>query len=435
MIVVKIILFTLVVCSAGLLLGIAIWDIATKWLGHSERIGLKLYTGLISMILIGSIVHGVGGLISLPLSIAFVVMIFIYAFILLGGVITCRKKHKKILSGITLAHEKAGLCGVVTLALGIVVVVLQVAVVTGGQSKVSLAMKDVPLATQAYLSGGCVNGAAMMNLWGGISTFINEHPLTFIYCILPVVMFGCFYLGYYELAMKVLGQDVFKAGLVVISIGLLNIWGFQSEELIPVMMMFSWYTGWCFLVNGVLVLAPVVCMYYLDNKGSLASDNTIENDVAREENDEDYQEEWDMKKHKIINARNLAIALGVVAFMLVVFVFILNNKINMLHDATANLQNDLDKRTSVYEYVTKDGLSAGYLIKGKDGSLTMIGGGDESNADDLYDFLSEYGRDVTNWYLYDANAENNGACIKCIYEKGINVDNIYVLNRVEIEGL
>lgn len=142
-----------------------------------------------------------------------------------------------------------------------------------------------------------------------------------------------------------------------------------------------------------------------------------------------------MKKHKIINARNLAIALGVVVVMLVSMVFVLNNKINSLHDATANLQRDLDNRCSIYEFTAADGVSYGYLIKGKDGKLTMIGGGDAQRADDLYDFLKEYGTEITNWYLYDGNENNVGAYLKCTNEKGITSENVYILNRVEIEGL
>ena len=65
----------------------------------------------------------------------------------------------------------------------------------------------------------------------------------------------------------------------------------------------------------------------------------------------------------------------------------------------------------------------------------MIGGGDAQRADDLYDFLKEYGTEITNWYLYDGNEDNVGAYLKCTNEKGIASENVYILNRVEIEGL
>ncbi|MBQ8970608.1 MAG: hypothetical protein IJ073_04765, partial [Lachnospiraceae bacterium] len=51
-------------------------------------------------------------------------------------------------------------------------------------------------------------------------------------------------------------------------------------------------------------------------------------------------EEWDMK-HKVINTRNLAIAVGVLFIVLVGTVFVLNRKINSLYTATVGLQESL----------------------------------------------------------------------------------------------
>ena len=139
-----------------------------------------------------------------------------------------------------------------------------------------------------------------------------------------------------------------------------------------------------------------------------------------------------MKKHKIINARNLAIALGLLAVAMLALVFVLNNKINTLHDSTVNLQQALNDRCAVYEFSTAPGKAEGYLIQGSDGSLTMIGGGAEENAQALYDFLEEHGTNLTAWYLYGTDLEDAGACAICVNHMGVSVGETFILDRYKI---
>lgn len=297
-------------------------------------------------------------------------------------------------------------------------------------------------ATAFYDSGAITGADGLMVLWGMISKVLGIHPMLFVFSILPIVMIPFYYLAYYLLLTKLTDGTVQNVITGIIVIEILNIWGYQSDLLIPVTMLMSYATMTSFIVHAFL---PLVLFEILNIREKIVihkfeteeeiTEGQESGTVVEDIDDEDYQEEWDMKKHKIINARNLAIALGVLALALVAFVFILNNKINTLHAATANLQRDLSERTRIYEFVSDSGKVEGYLIKGSDGELTMIGGGNVDNAEELNVFLGEYGTNITNWYLYEADEENMGAYAKCTLEKGITVENVYVLNRTQIEGL
>ena len=50
-----------------------------------------------------------------------------------------------------------------------------------------------------------------------------------------------------------------------------------------------------------------------------------------------------MKNHKMINARNLAVALLIVVIMLIGSVYIMNRKINSLYEVTVNLQQEIEE--------------------------------------------------------------------------------------------
>ena len=142
-----------------------------------------------------------------------------------------------------------------------------------------------------------------------------------------------------------------------------------------------------------------------------------------------------MKKHKIINARNLAIAIALLTVALLALVFVLNSKINSLHDVTAALQEDMDKRCGLYEFAPADGQTQGYLLKESDGTLTFIGGGPKENAEALKVFLAAYGDSITNWYVYGEDEENSGAMREVISSGAVDAQNIYVLDRKEIDDI
>ena len=437
MLLIKIILFTMTVILASFILGNSVMSIASKWIGNVRGSGVRIYAGAVAMILIGMVIAGLGGVIKLDTSLTFVIVVFADAMVILYGIILCRRNKVKIIDFIGIESKNhAGLKSRWVYFILAGLIILQIVVAITMSYDRFTALRGVSVATRVYDLGICTKGSFIMNLWGVISLLIREHPLTFIYTILPITMISLYYLGYYEVFRITFNGNDKKTSYGLIAVALLNIWGYQSDALLPIDIMVSWFNGWCFAINGLLIAISLFVIYrrcYMINTNDDISESKMEEVEIYEESD-DYQEEWDMKKHRIINARNLAIGLGILTVMLLAFVFVLNNKINNLHAATANLQVDLDKRSSVYEFVPIDGKTAGYLIKGKDGNLTMIGGGDAENADELCDFISEYGMDIENWYLYSTDEKDIGAYRRCTNEKKIKVNNTYILNRVEIEG-
>ena len=73
-------------------------------------------------------------------------------------------------------------------------------------------------------------------------------------------------------------------------------------------------------------------------------ESSLTPDTAGMEETDYYEwEEEDMKNHKIINSRNIAIALLVVVIMLFGSVFVMNRKINNLYMTTVNLQEQVEE--------------------------------------------------------------------------------------------
>lgn len=314
--------------------------------------------------------------------------------------------------------------------------VVQVIAVIMYASPVSGNLRYIKSATLFYESGSLAGNDGLMIIWGIVAKILHVHPMIIVFTCLPVIMIPFYYVIYYLLLSKLTDGRRSSVFIGLIAIELINIWGYQSQMFVPATMLLSYGTQVCFIVHGVLpMLLYVLLSHNLCYVKETDEGRDTNNEACDEIDGDDYQEEWDMKKHKIINARNLAIAMGVLTLMLIAFVFILNNKINTLHAATANLQRDLSERTSIYEFVAPSGTVEGYLIKGSDGSLTMIGGGSAENAQALAEFIGSYGNDLTNWYLYETDEDDMGAYASCILEKGVTTQNVYVLNRTQIEGI
>lgn len=434
MIVLKIILFTLVTILVCYCTGNAVMNILTRISGEKRRSGLMIFAGGNAIIILGCLIFGIAGCIGMSAKYAFVLLVLLLSILFIASAFYQRKNNRPVFNGIKIANitDKKSVVILIFFAL---LVVGQVIFISKGAYNNSEAIKNIPIATRVFERGNCIKGSSIMNLWGSLAMLIKIHPLMLIYTYLPSVMLLLVYTGYYEFAYAATDGKKTESIIVVAVVTILNIWGYQSEVFVPATLLFSWFSGWCYIVH---ILPVFIAILILTGRENGFFKPRQKEEIAEEEmnpTEEDYQEEWDMKKHKIINARNLAIALGLMAVLLVAVVLILNNKINQLHAATANLQVDLNNRCRVYEFEASNGEVCGYLIKGKDEKLTMIGGGGEERADDLYNFISEYGTVVTNWYLYDISEENVGACVKCISEKGIEAQNVYVLNRTEIEGL
>lgn len=177
-------------------------------------------------------------------------------------------------------------------------------------------------------------------------------------------------------------------------------------------------------------LMPFTLWVYLLYERNKPIEQTKDEDLLA---DDDYEEEWDMKKHKIINIRNMAIAFALLLVVVGVCVFSLNSKINNLYNATVALEEATKGKVSLYEFIPdgQDFAAATLMISG-DGKVTVCGGGSAENGQELYKFISEYTTNVNSWYLYGDGDDNRGAFEHCL-NSGITVDKCYYLNVEEIE--
>lgn len=165
------------------------------------------------------------------------------------------------------------------------------------------------------------------------------------------------------------------------------------------------------------------------NNDKQTSDNITDKNYS-----DDYEEEWDLKKHKIINIRNMAIAFLALAICLVSGVFVLNSKINNLYNVTVSLEKATEDKVSLYEFkkTGTDDVIATLMITGQ-GTSTLTGGGSEETGQELYDFITSYTTDVDNWYVYGEDDENIGGLAFC-RNKGMIVNKIYLLTGMEKLG-
>lgn len=301
--------------------------------------------------------------------------------------------------------------------------------------KDTIVFKNVHVATYVYENGSLAAGSPLMNLYGLIARLFKVHPLKLIFTILPAPMLVLYYFGYYVFLGRIF-EESRKVYAALCFAALINIWGYWCEALTSFSLLMCWYSDAAFVLHGLLIVIGIfVCTFAKEKNRDILSASQDDLAVAQESEDEEYLEEWDMHKHKIINARNLAIALGIMVILLVAVTMVLNKKINDLYAATVNLQDDLNSRCSVYEFTPEGSEVAGYLLKGAEGSLTFIGGGDAENAEKLSEFLQKYGTDITNWYVYGESEQDCGALNEIMQSSSINIENVYVLERKDINTL
>ena len=292
-------------------------------------------------------------------------------------------------------------------------------------------LRGVDTATMIYDSGILSPADPMMLLVGAFSRLMNVHPLAFIYNVLPATLILFYYICIYGVIRQVLDPGP-ERPVAFIATTVLALWGYQSDFLIGATLLLKWYGIWVFILFGLLSVVAVILIRYLE---ILPDSRPAPREDRPTETDPDYLEEWDMNKHRIVNARNLAIALGILAVILVAAVFVLNNKINTLYDATVNLQTDLNNRCSVYEFTADDGSTAGYLLRGSDGKLTFIGGGPAENAQALEAFLEEHGSDIDTWYVYGDDEAGSGAMRLLVLSERVDPASVYVIDRKEVTDL
>ncbi len=398
-------------------------DIILDSFGAKCSIRFRIAFGGCLMMLLGMFACFVGSLFGMSTTLFIFLTAFAISLIGILGVIA----RKRL--GIRIIYETdrgLRLPDIVCLCIAAVIVVYQIYAVIHNQSDNPQVLRGLGIATVVYDTGRLFVAEPVNLFIGAVSAAIRVHPLAFIYGIIPVPLILLYYLCSFEAVRTVCGTW-HKTVIAFMTVVMLNTWGYQSEKLIPVTLLLSWFGFGVFLVHGVLNVSAVILIRYLQTARQGV------NIEEENENEDEYSEEWDMKKHKIVNARNLAIGLGALALILVMTVFVLNNKINRLYAATVNLQEDMNSRCSIYEFKPDGDVSEGYLIKDSDGKITFIGGGGEENADALGTFLEKYGNNVENWYVYGNDDEDAGALKALVSEGVVSPDNVYVTERKEIK--
>lgn len=286
------------------------------------------------------------------------------------------------------------------------------------------ATRQLKEATAAYETGILVAGSPMMMLWAWIARLMGEHPLIVLFSMSQFVTMPLYYMGYALLARKICQGDRYKSLLTLFFLCILHLFGYQSGYALNMTLLFSYFSGEAFVLQGFL---PFLIWLTLTLLSRMPDTGRVDGWA-----DEEEWEEEDMRKHKIINARNLGIALLLFAALAAGAIYILNNKINNLHEATQNLQLSLDEKCSLYEFKPENSEpAAGYLLRQSDGKLVMVGGGSAENGAALYEFLTKYGAQLDQWYLYGDTQADQGAYDYCVDEKGLEVGKTYYLTGIE----
>ncbi len=359
-----------------------------------------------------------GSVFRLPVASVAGIFLFIIAIVVISGYVL-EKKHAVKEDAPHIPPESTD---AVMILAAVLVVGAQIYGVITLRYEGTEVLRGVRDATAVYETGKVMPHDPMMLLIGCISALVHTHPLELIYTVLPPSLIVLYYLCYLEVISTL--WCGWKRVAAFLAVTALNLWGYQSEPLTGATLLLSWFGIWVYVLHGLCNILAVIMIRYLKALPDKA-------EAVQEEN-EDLLEEWDMKKHRIINARNLAIALGVLTAALIGVVFVLNSKINRLYDATVNLQDDLNSRCSIYEFIPAGGETEGYLLRGSDGTLTFIGGGAAENADELETFIGRFGSEVERWYVYSDDEEGAGA-MRALTSKGaVSAGKVYVMNREEI---
>ena len=244
------------------------------------------------------------------------------------------------------------------------------------------------------------------------------------------------YLAIYYMISRQLFKKKSERTLFIYFVILLHLFADYSEMAMGISMIMAPVAAASIIIHGVL---PVVTLLYLtfedkiktfieaDTEDENASASYDENGVLITDSEE-IPEEWDMKKHKILNMRNMAVAFLAFFILFMAAIFVLNSKINSLYEATILLENAANTKMTVDEHKDANGVVDVTIMVSPDGNVTVIGGGEKTSGTEVYEMISKYADKVDKWYLY--GEDNRGAYDFCI-EQGIEVPETYILSGVE----
>ena len=284
-------------------------------------------------------------------------------------------------------------------------------------------------ATRAFDTGEYIIGAPFTMLWVFLAKVINMKPIAVIYSLGAALMIPLVYFIALAIAGQLIPDDKNARYFLLLCLEMFNFFGYQSDYLINYTLLFDWFSENFFVVYIVL---PLILLLILMKPRKRVEAPVNKNDSVIES---DYYlwEEEDMKNHKYINARTVAVALVVVVIAMAGCIYIMNNKINSLYNTTVNLQTQVNDNCTIHEFIPEEsGAVEAYLLVQSDGSVVVFDGGNEDYVEGLYDFVTEYGKTVTSWYV-NGNSQGDMAGVDYCKDKGLEVKKLYVLNVDEVE--
>ena len=304
--------------------------------------------------------------------------------------------------------------------IAVLLVVAQVMVAAFYTEPATQSLMGLKDATYVFEGGKFVIGSPFMSLLGIIGRVLGIMPIKLALNILPFIIIPLCYLSYGFLATTITKEPI-KAPAILIFTELLNIYGFQSEAFSPYTLLLGWYRGETILVHLILPLLPAFIIRWRDRHPLPEKTPVIEADIEEDPEDE--------MKHKILNVRNLSIVFAAFVIVVIGAMFILNQKINNLHNATLSLQDIIESKGEFVEFrgVRGDAFR-GYIVVDKDDNVTVIFGGKYEDGEALLDILSKYDKKVTSWYI-EKDGEQ-GAFEYC-RENGVSIGHIYSIGGIE----
>ena len=316
-------------------------------------------------------------------------------------------------------------------AIVLIIIVLQMILLIRFAPEGPQALGRLSDATFSWDTGQVVHGSPLMMLYAWLSELIRVHPMTLVYTVLPPLMLSMYYSIEWSLARKLFGADTEKCLFMLFIFELLHIYGFQSALFSQTTLLLSYFSETVFLVHGVL---PTVLWFALDRFEKMRPAEEKQAEIRDGKRSiESFEEEWDMN-HRIVNSRNIGIALIVLAVCFAGMILVLNRKINNLHEAAAGLQENMEESLRAYEFIPEgSGKAEGLVLVQSNGGIIVTGGGSEAFGDELYEFITKYGNRVECWYLTGEGEENTGAYRVC-KKRGLDIGSVYSLNLKEYKG-
>lgn len=329
----------------------------------------------------------------------------------------------------------------------VLLIVLQIIMCIGFSYNQPDVIRFIPNAVKAYETGIMSVSSPMLMFYAWLSKICHMHPMTLIMSVMPAVLIPLYYAVAYRVFRQLIG-DEFKVMFAMFIYNLLNLWGFHSTYTTELVMLFSYFSGLCI---AIYIYAPMIMCLLVERYGKYiefskksdiysgekddgpVSDGKNINEINEDDLSDEEWEELDMKKHRIINARNLAIALLVVVIAMMAVILFLNRKINSLYNLEVDLQQRIGQNAVVYEFIPQgEKTPAAYIISQNGTGFSVIGSASESSASELCDYILGNGETVENWYLHSASPEDVAAYEYCV-SKGVVVEHVYYMGVEELK--